>query len=88
MTDFAFQFFDTLESTSAMPESTLRGVNMYTSHEGLLLPYEEALTRPVANYGAVPGSSSGSKYTYAIQCVFTRFRVQVLQLWCPFLVDR
>jgi len=34
---------------------------MYTSHEGLLLPYEEALTRPITNYGTVPGSS---RYKY------------------------
>jgi len=56
----SLHFFDTLESTASMPESTLRGVNMYISHEGLLLPYEEALTRPASQYG-VP-SSTGYKY--------------------------
>lgn len=56
----SLHFFDTLESTSGMPESTLRGVNMYTSHEGLLLPYEEALTRPTTNYGI----TAPSRYKY------------------------
>jgi 3-deoxy-7-phosphoheptulonate synthase len=55
----SLQFFDTLESTSWVPESTLRGVNLYTSHEGLILDYEESLTRPAANYGITT-----SKYSY------------------------
>ena len=40
-----------MESIGASSEAALRRVELYTSHEALLLPYEEALTRTIAAHG-------------------------------------
>ncbi|HKU40388.1 MAG TPA: 3-deoxy-7-phosphoheptulonate synthase, partial [Polyangiales bacterium] len=40
-----------MESIGASSESALRRVELYTSHEALLLPYEQALTRTIALQG-------------------------------------
>lgn len=47
----SLDFFDTLESTQGMLESNIRAVNLYTSHEGLILDYEESLTQPTDIFG-------------------------------------
>jgi 3-deoxy-7-phosphoheptulonate synthase len=41
-----------MESIGASSEAALRRVELYTSHEALLLPYEQALTRSIAGQGA------------------------------------
>eukprot|EP00002_Diphylleia_rotans_P011506 TRINITY_DN2272_c0_g3_i3.p1 TRINITY_DN2272_c0_g3~~TRINITY_DN2272_c0_g3_i3.p1 ORF type:complete len:494 (-),score=110.56 TRINITY_DN2272_c0_g3_i3:812-2293(-) len=41
----SLDFLKTIDSNPS--DSSLRSVDIYTSHEGLLLPYEEALTRQV-----------------------------------------
>jgi 3-deoxy-7-phosphoheptulonate synthase len=40
-----------MESIGASSEAALRRVELYTSHEALLLPYEQALTRTIAGQG-------------------------------------
>ncbi len=45
-----------------MLESNLRAVNLYTSHEGLILDYEEALTQPTENYGVSCASMTFSSF--------------------------
>jgi 3-deoxy-7-phosphoheptulonate synthase len=40
-----------MEGIGASTEAALRRVELYTSHEALLLPYEQALTRAVATHG-------------------------------------
>jgi len=57
----ALDFFDTLESTQGILESNIKGVNLYTSHEGLILDYEEALTHPTDIFG-VPCSGGYKHY--------------------------
>jgi len=47
----SLDFFNTLESTQGSQESNIRAVNLYTSHEGLILDYEESLTRPTDIFG-------------------------------------
>jgi 3-deoxy-7-phosphoheptulonate synthase len=47
---------DFLEALGGVQRGTLERIDLFTSHEALLLPYEEALTR------WVPGSSAGGGY--------------------------
>lgn len=45
------QFFDTLENTQGAQDTNIRAVKLYTSHEGLILDYEEALTHKTDLFG-------------------------------------
>ncbi|KAJ2482456.1 hypothetical protein EV174_003207 [Coemansia sp. RSA 2320] len=54
----ALGFMDVVGATGQ--EAAVRTADVYTSHEALLLDYEQALTRPVAK--AQPGARRGSAY--------------------------
>eukprot|EP00026_Physarum_polycephalum_P006310 Phypoly_transcript_06352.p1 GENE.Phypoly_transcript_06352~~Phypoly_transcript_06352.p1 ORF type:complete len:493 (+),score=59.64 Phypoly_transcript_06352:62-1480(+) len=47
----SLDFFDTLENTQGAQDTNIRAVNLYTSHEGLILDYEEALTHSTEIFG-------------------------------------
>jgi len=56
----SLDFFETLESTQGTQDN-VKGVNLYTSHEGLILDYEEALTHPTDIFG-IPCSGNYTHY--------------------------
>jgi 3-deoxy-7-phosphoheptulonate synthase len=58
----SMNFFDTIGATT---ESNLSSVNLYTSHEGLLLDYEEAMTRKMHDHDIQKSNSSSSLDTMA-----------------------
>jgi 3-deoxy-7-phosphoheptulonate synthase len=59
-----------MESIGASSQAALRRVELYTSHEALLLPWEEALTRTIAGQGS---------YNLSAHCLWLGYRTSQLE---------